>query len=1005
MTSSASPHNTPRSPQPSSDASEPPSTPPEQIEDVQIEASPAHQRDLHQKKRRRSSAASSVHADDPLSSSPFSGDSGDEETIPQVFETADDGSDSSDSDDKDLVEDETVTNVDGDENTVHSTGSTGSSGRLEAALQQAAKQAGTQGIEFDEHGDITMEMADDEVTDAFKPWLKEQQTEQPARDPSALLDQENVNPFSPAFKANVVQNYRDEEDDGTMDMTEAVGGIIPAVDDSQTSPRRRRRKSVAAPKRRRSSAGRRRSSGGASNQSDDQTMDLTTAIGGIQGDNLRVDEDSADEDEELTMEFTNIIGGVVQTTNKTNDSQPDGLNEQQNRRQSTDSANGEEDMDFTYADGGILLPSITERTEPPEDETMQMDVTTAIGAILPNELRTRDRGEGKALMELETDAGQLSAVSPFHNGSAQKPMGAGLLDERPLPALRTKETASPPRNGSAQEPSGAGSFEQRPLPVPSGKGAEKERREGRALLELETNAGQLPNASPLNDGSAQKPLGAGLLDEKPLPAPSGKGAASPFHDGSAQKPLGAGLLDERPLPAHSSRAAIASEAGSPSIAAIQYRSSARKSSGKRPSLTPTSRQPTPNKNPGTPSKQLTPQPIRPTTPGKTPPAKNISMRSVSPKKLFEAEISSARKAVKDSTPRSGSHKSLFHHDPETGKATPRVVLKPRRRRSSGLGADREGLGSPQVTALLDRRTSIGENAKAFVANSNASAGVRFEDPRSMEQEIDRERAEEQRKEDGRGILEDEADVPNAKEEQDVTANLKDMIESLTPQKKKLKGRKSLHVGAARGLLGKRPAELDADEDDNGSPATFKNREGSPVKKIRLPAPPSKSATTGRASRSNRLSLAETSGNASFSTPSGVQSPNKQNTTPKEQTRFKNAEANSPAKITPFEEMIQGGGKAVEPSDEEDRIQLQDFLNLTNIRFMELTTTKRRHTIAPNALVDQSARKPYQGEAHQPEVANDLENCVVAGACTVPMLELYQHVSLNWPWALYVLTRV
>lgn len=994
MASAASPYNTPRSPQPSSDASEPPSTPPEQVEDIQIEASPAHQRELHQKKRRRSSAASSVHGDDPLSSSPFSSDTGDEETPSQAFEAPDEGSDSSDSDDKDLVEDETVTNIDGDENTIHSTGSTGSSGRLEAALQQAAKQAGTQGIEFDEHGDITMEMADDEVTDAFKPWLKEQQTEQSARDPSAFLDQENINPFSPAFKANVVQKYQDEEDDGTMDMTEAIGGIVPAVSDSQPSPKRRRRKSVAAPKKRRSSAGRRRSSGGASNQSDDQTMDLTTAIGGIQGDNLNADADSADEDEELTMDFTNIIGGVVQTTDKPSDSQPDGSNEQENRRQSNGSASDEEEMDFTYADGGILLPSITERTEPPEDETMQMDVTAAIGAVLPNELSTRDRVKGKALMELETDAGQLPTVSPFHNGSTQKPMGAGLLDERPLPALRSKEAASPLRNGPAQETFGAVPMNRSPLPVPSGKEADTERREGKASTELETDASQLSSASPFHDGLAQKPLGAGLLDERPLPALSGREAASPFHDGSAQKPMGAGLLDERPLPAHSSRAAMTSEAGSPSIAAIQNRSSARKSFGKRPSLTPKSRQPTPNKNPGTPSKQLTPQPIRPTTPGKTPPAKNISMRSASPKKLFEAEISSARKAMKDSTPGSGSNDSLFHYDPKTGKATPKVVLKPRRRRSSGLGADRERLGSPQVTALLDRRASIGENAKAFVANGNQSAGVRFEDPRSMELEIDQERAEEQRKEDGRGILEDEADVPNPKEEQDVTANLKDMIESLTPQKKKLKGRKSLHVGAARGLLGKRPAELDADEDDSGSPATFKNREGSPVKKIRLPAPPTKSATTGRATRSTRLSLAETSGNASFSTPSGGHSPKKLNTTPKDQTRFKNAEANSLVKITPFEEMIEGGGKTVEPSDEEDRIQLQDFLNLTNIRFMELTTTKRRHTIAPNALVDQSALNPAQGDANQSEVANDLEKCVVAGACTVPMLELYQHVSLS-----------
>lgn len=66
---------------------------------------------------------------------------------------------------------------------------------------------------------------------------------------------------------------------------------------------------------------------------------------------------------------------------------------------------------------------------------------------------------------------------------------------------------------------------------------------------------------------------------------------------------------------------------------------------------------------------------------------------------------------------------------------------------------------------------------------------------------------------------------------------------------------------------------------------------------------------------------------------------------------------------------------------EDRIHLQDFLNMTSIRFMELTTTKRRHTQAPDAFKDGL----LDGEENF-----SLERCVVAGACTVPMLELYQH---------------
>ena len=867
-----------------SDASEPPSTPPEQVEELQVAASPAHQRDLHQKKRRRSSGIPPMNFNNPedFSSSPYSGASDDTN---QTFVTADEidkDSDSSTSNDDDLVEDETVTGVDGDDNTVHSAGdSTGSSGRLEAALQQAAKQAGTQGIDYDEHGDITMEMADDEVTGAFKPWVKNgQYVSEVIGDPNSLQDQENLNPFSPAFKANVNRKIS-QNGDATMDMTQAVGGILPAAGVSQSSPMRRRRKSITG-NRRRSSVARRRSSGDGSAMGD-ETMDLTTAIGGIQQsgpalDNEEMGGHSVDEDEELTMEFTSVVGGMIQSNNRDGVSINDQLARNQllgdaDRRQSIESSNNDETMDFTLAAGGIL-PSITERTEPSEDQMQDMDITAAVGAILPDQLSTGNRVEAKILMEQETDVGQLSG--------------------------------------------------------------------------------------------------------------------SPFFGTPRQKPVGVGLSDERALPAHVKT--MASESGSPSLAVPQSRSDTKQNLG-RSSMTPKSQQPTPGSKPDTPSKQLTPQPIRPTTPGKTPPSKNVTMRTASPKRLFKAEIRASSKKSPDSTPRPSVPNPLFRQDIETGATTPSIILKPKRRRSSGLGVDREGLGSPRVTALLDRRSSIGENAKAFVAKGPASMGVRFEDPQVMEQELDHERAEDQRRESGRGILQQEADSQDV-EERDATANLKDMIESLTPQKKKLKGRKSLHVGAAKGLLGKRPAELDEDEDEDDTPKRLKGREGSPVKKVKLPAPPPKTTTTGRTTRSTRRSLAESSGNGQACTPTGHGSPLKTNTTPKDQKRFKNAEGRSPARVQPFEQKVDAsaiGGVAI--GEDEDRIHLQDFLNMTSIRFMELTTTKRRHTMAPQALTQPSARKSVGAQDDgQKDTPNDLENCVVAGACTVPMLELYQHVS-------------
>ncbi|KAI9879596.1 MAG: hypothetical protein M1830_008046 [Pleopsidium flavum] len=906
--SATSPYPQPRSPLPSSDPSEPPSTPPEQVEETLSKTSPAHQRDLHQKKRRRrSSVVPPMNFNNPddefLSSSPLSGSSaaGSEDTANQTYVTAD-GDDSSTSEDDGVVVDEgesTVMELDGDDITGQSEastrsngsngGSTGSSGKLEAALRQAAKQAGTQGIEFDEHGDLTMDMADDEVTAASQPWIK-QGTYIPkvVADLSSLQDQENINPFSPAFKASVTprpppsqaDNSRDDEE-MSMDITRAVGGILPA----EVPPSVRLEHPVGSSKRR-SNVSCRRSSDQSSSQGD-ETMDLTAAVGGIQaGHQIRDQRDepsNADKDEELTMEFTSVVGGLINKNLNSKYGRRESVEDgqlaarqllQEQRRDSAPSTLDEDPMDITVAIGGIL-PKVTKQASEVDHESMDMDITAAIGSILPKQLSAGSKSQAKALMEAETDAGQLTSA-PFR--------------EQPL-------LVSPSRSA---------------------------------------------------------------------------------------------------IPNHVST--VASETGSPSLTSAKTRGSARKSIGSRQS-TPgrVSRQVTPVKKPSTPSKQLTPnvpQP-RPTTPGKTPPCKNVTFRTASPKKLFKAEIRSAQ-----STPKPGSRKNIFRHDATTGVSTPSVVLTPQARgtprRTSGLGVDKPGLGSPRVAALLDRRGSIGEQAETFTPQSQVIAGVRFEDPRIMEQELEKEREEEHRRESGRFVLEREAD--NQEDlEKDATINLKEMIESLTPKKKKLNGRKSLHVGAARGILGKRPIELDDDqEDEDSTPKRLKGIEGSPVKNVKLPGPPSKVETAGRISRASRKGLGRSASIIETATPTTAGSPVERvgATTPKNQGRFRDIDAEAMAMEPPVsfgEKLDTEPQEIAEPADEEDPIHLQDFLNMTSIRFMELTTTKRRHTVAPNASLEDSARKAsVENKDDKSGSGRDLESCVVAGACTVPMLQLCQH---------------
>ncbi|KAG9935671.1 Spc7-domain-containing protein, partial [Aureobasidium melanogenum] len=65
-----------------------------------------------------------------------------------------------------------------------------------------------------------------------------------------------------------------------------------------------------------------------------------------------------------------------------------------------------------------------------------------------------------------------------------------------------------------------------------------------------------------------------------------------------------------------------------------------------------------------------------------------------------------------------------------------------------------------------------------------------------------------------------------------------------------------------------------------------------------------------------------------------------------------------------------------------KVQLNEFLDLAGIKFMDLTASKRRHTVAP------TPSEPHGADGEDQSI--DLEGAVVAGACTMPMLDLFQH---------------
>lgn len=312
---------------PGSDQSEPPSTPPEQVQEPLVNASPVHQRDLHQKHRRRSSGASNALSDvvvqnDSSPVSTYSGSSAAGDSSPINVEDSIHSSSDEDGDTAMSIDDATAETV----RSELSSSSTGSS--LDERLRRAAAEAGTRGIEYDENGDdLSMELANGTITNAFQPWVNGQPSVpaqgtgdhedeeddeelsmeladgtlttafQPwenrrslpaAQHNSAMQDQENINPFSPAFKRQtngaLTSTADKAEEDGTqdmtMDMTMAAGEILCKT----PSPNKRARESfkagtAASPTKKVHFSNPGETSEEIATQSTD--MDMTTAIGGI----------------------------------------------------------------------------------------------------------------------------------------------------------------------------------------------------------------------------------------------------------------------------------------------------------------------------------------------------------------------------------------------------------------------------------------------------------------------------------------------------------------------------------------------------------------------------------------------------------------------------------------------------------------------------------------------------------------------------------------------------
>lgn len=609
------------------------------------------------------------------------------------------------------------------------------------------------------------------------------------------------------------------------------------------------------------------------------------------------------------------------------------------------------DMDMTNVVGGIIH---SDPLSPDPAEDMSMDVTQMLGGIIKQqaeraaqELEDDDSAQEDQTMEFTKAMGaiqpgaSLDAREDFHSEDEMSmdlttAMGGVLAAKNTQLQLSMRDSSSPSRGPTDVEDIAMDETMNMTAVVGG-------------ILQSATTPEDRSAARKLMEEEADQPESTTTMDAIPMDSPPKKAPSSPPQ-------------------------AEEIEENSMGLSAFQGKG-LRRSNGPLFSTTPKSVAPSSlsqrnmrSQGSVSPSRSPTRTPTRSTS------------RTPSPQRRQSPTRSSTAKAK--ATPTIGksparSINSLFQRD----STLPLVVLTPQRPKLSGVGIDKSGIGSPRVTELLQRRGSIGDSASTFspLPIPGQRKIVAFEDPKVMEEEVDRERRNDFDRESSRRILEKEGD--GVMDERDATLNLKEMIQGLSPKKNPLRGRKSLHVGSAKGLLGKRPSELedDSDTDEHDGVKRLKGLQGSPVKNIRLQSPPSKAETTG-----SRAIITQDNTENDKVTPTTMGSPQKAAaaTTPKDQGRFRSIFDDQPSTTINFNATPSTNLMQLQPADGEDRIHLQDFLNMTSIRFMELTTMKRRHTVMP------SARKDSLAADRAEDIS--LEKCVVAGACTVPMLELYQH---------------
>ncbi|CAK7220808.1 hypothetical protein SBRCBS47491_004315 [Sporothrix bragantina] len=709
----------------------------------------------------------------------------------------------------------------------------------------------------------------------------------------------------------------------------------------------------------------------------DEALELATQHAGAQADASRRQR-PLDEDEE-------VIPAFVGWGKKANNSAPPPAQQSEPQPRSPQSTRDEDtamsmdmdvdmDMDTVRPMGGIIKPG-----QGQQEDGMSMDVTRVYGGIiLPQPTADNDSVASSPMIMPDSDAGDepmeltmgLGAIRPAREVDEESVEDDGLEDmsmemTTVLGGVLGRQSigANKARRLSRRQTIRGPNDEDDEAPMDITIGVGKIFAGGNQTTQQDD-----PREDEDDDGEADMNEATMTMGMEITTALGGiLKPASPTRTHMLAPPL---VLQEDAGNAKTPSPARRKSASSPKSATKASQNSRAISASPKKTPEPATK---PSKSPA----KLT---AEPTTPQRVSPVRFIGSRSKSPKRKAVSAIknsttpksppkSTAKSPPKASVP--SFSKSLFAQNPATGAAAPSIVLTPqgRRRQSAFVGA---GPASPKITEIFSRRSSLVDAASDFVVGS-----AQKDRPVVSFDEHSRH-----------STPEDDATGSGPLDDREATQNLKDLIQNLSPKKNPLKGRKSLHVGSAKGLLGKRPFELDDDEeldDDDIESQNFVKRlkgpEPSPVKNIRLQQPPSVMETIGRSSRSRR-------------SPSATPLPfdqSQQSTTPRKSAETDTLKFDSSSREINFDRSNNADDAAANDDDDAERIHLQDFLKLANIQFMELETTKRRATEGPGAFNKDSGNgnsrlsTDENGKSKDPAIES-----LVTTVCKVPLLEMYQH---------------